>query len=69
MVFDPETPTQGESTHTTVTGPAEPATGSPNSYNVALPAFAALESNTNVTGIRFRSFMTSNGDFVEGADS
>lgn len=69
VVFDPETPTQGESTQTMVTGPAEPATGSPNSYNVALPAFAALESNANVTGIRFRSFMTSNGDFIEGAES
>ena len=69
VVFDPETPTEGESTQTTVTGPAEPAAGSPNIYNVALPAFAALESNTNVTGIRFRSFMTSNGDFVEGAES
>lgn len=69
VVIDPVIATQNETTVTSVSGPAGPFVGSPNSYDVALPAFAALEANANVTGIRFRSFTTANGDFVEGAES
>ena len=68
-VFDPEAPTSGENTVTTLTGPAAPEVGTATEYSVALPDFADLAGNTNVTGIRFRSFTTSNGDFIEGAES
>ena len=68
-VFDPEAPTGGENTVTTLTGPAAPEVGTATEYSVALPDFADLPGNTNVTGIRFRSFTTASGDFVEGAES
>ena len=68
-VFDPEAPTSGENTVTTLTGPAAPEVGTATEYSVALPDFADLPGNTNVTGIRFRSFTTSSGDFIEGAES
>lgn len=69
IVFDPEAPTSGENTITTLTGPAAPEVGTATEYSVALPDFADLPGNTNVTGIRFRSFTTSSGDFIEGAES
>ncbi|MBN13408.1 MAG: hypothetical protein CMI17_10505, partial [Opitutaceae bacterium] len=69
IVFDPEASTSGENTVTTLTGPAAPEVGTATEYSVALPDFADLPGNTNVTGIRFRSFTTSSGDFIEGAES
>jgi len=68
-VFDPETPTSGENTVTTLTGPAAPEVGTATEYSVDLPDFADELGNTNVTGIRYRSFTTASGDFVEGAES
>ncbi len=68
IVFDPEVPTSGETTVTSITGPAAPAVNAANEYTVALPAFAILQTNTNVTGIRHRSFNTAVGDFTEGAE-
>ncbi len=69
IVFDPEVPTTGETTVTSITGPAAPEQGILNEYAVDLPDFAQEVSNENVTGIRFRSFNTAVGDFVEGAES
>lgn len=69
IVFDPEVPTSGETTVTSITGPDAPEVGTSNSYDVELPAFAQLESNTNVSGIRFRSFTTSSEDFSDDAES
>ena len=68
-VFDPEVPTDGEATVTTVTGPAQVEVGTAANFDVALPDFAARPENENVTGIRFRSFITASGDFTEGAES
>lgn len=69
IVFDPEVPTAGETTVTTVTGPAQVEVGTAANFDVSLPDFATLVANENVTGIRFRSFTTANGDFTEGAES
>lgn len=69
IVFDPEEPTSGEDTVTTLTGPASPEAGTATEYTVDLPDFADEPSNDNVTGFRFRSFTTASGDFTEGAES
>ena len=68
-VFDPEVPTDGEATLTTVTGPAQVEVDTTANFDVALPDFATRPENENVTGIRFRSFTTASGDFTEGAES
>lgn len=69
VVFDPEVPTGGEQTVTTIEGPAEAEIGTPTTFTVNLPDFAIAPGNTNVTGIRYRSFSTTSGDFVEGAEN
>jgi len=69
IVFDPETPTPGENTVSTISGPNSPEVGTATEYTVDLPDFADAPSNSNVTGIRFRSFNTASGDFTEGAES
>jgi len=69
IVFDPEVPTDGEATVTTVTGPAQVEVGTAANFDVALPDFATRPENENVTGIRYRSFTKANGDFLEGAES
>ena len=58
IVFDPEVPTAGETTITTIEGPAEVEVGVASNFDVSLPDFATLQTNENVTGIRFRSFTT-----------
>ncbi len=69
IVFDPEVPTAGENTISTITGPPMPEAGTATEYTVDLPDFADQPANDNVTGIRFRSFNTANGDFTEGAEN
>ena len=68
-VFDPEVPTDGEATVAKVTGPAQVEVGTVAYFDVNLPDFANRQENENVTGIRFRSFNTASGDFLEGAES
>ena len=65
-VFDPEVPTDGEATVAKVTGPAQVEVGTVANFDVNLPDFANRQENENVTGIRFRSFNTASGDFLEG---
>jgi len=69
IVFDPEVPTVGETTVTTVTGPAQVEVGTASNFDVALPNFATLPTNENVTGIRYRSFTPVPGGLTENADS
>ncbi len=69
IVFDPEVPTTGETTVTTVAGPPQVEVGTPSNFDVNLPDFATLQTNENVTGIRFRSFMTTPGGLNENADN
>ena len=69
IVFDPEVPTAGEATITTIEGPAEVEVGVASNFDVSLPDFATLQTNENVTGIRFRSFTTVPGGLSENADN